>query len=751
MKKLNLICIYIILLLLGCNESVLRNPSGYLHDSIEEDKSGSIEGEGDSSSGPIDGDFSEDAKAVNLQASKAFYPNMIKISWDPVAGADYYTLEKAEHDNEDDDITTLAWEELPQSIRTNHYDDDSTFLKGGKYYTYRVIPHTKEGGVGLPSETITGTILSSPTSINVSKGDDQELIEISWKQVPYVRKYDLYQNSGASESQLIAEVPADSEVSELKYSYTVPIDKRGEMINFNIVSLGPTNNTSPKSQGVEGYTFKQGAPVINSSSVKASRGTENDGVTIEFEMQSQSLDGEELTFVIYRSSEYETEFKLSDKAINAVEGVYSFKDDTAAPNTEYTYKIVAKNEIGSSKGVECKGYLLSYPRNVKLIPINEGNTKGYALSFDAPIGVAEDNLAFTYQITNYYKNGNQETSSLVTLDAIKNAIETKSDFADRQFSPIYIPYTKDNELNEISYAMVRTRFGNSYSKYVSSNEISLLVNVEKVELSQNKSPSKTDQANSNGVYPIYLNLANDGREILLVSRIGSDGSELQFTNDQKTVNGQYIDNQDTKPLVMYQYSYRTIDSFGRSLDTVLTTENSGYGAVTPYVFTKLFESLTLKPWDVQKYLTNDGSKAYWKNTEIAKKVEKGNAGDLSTQMDALTKKGEFIYADSFYNNGGRVGYMAKTAGIGGHIEFTYANFGENVNWRGNGSYSMDVDASGNGTCSSSGFTITGMYPGSIKLNKISVSKKNFTGSYSVTQQFSSGSLTSTVEVNNNDK
>ena len=102
----------------------------------------------------------------------------------------------------------------------------------------------------------------------------------------------------------------------------------------------------------------------------------------------------------------------------------------------------------------------------------------------------------------------------------------------------------------------------------------------------------------------------------------------------------------------------------------------------------IFESVSLKPWDKQSYVPSE-YRSWWKNTEVAKKIAYGNSSNLTTQMDALGSAS----ANDHYRNG-RINYNAEMKGIGAIIRFTYANFGENLNFWMNGDYSMDVDASG---------------------------------------------------------
>ena len=197
----------------------------------------------------------------------------------------------------------------------------------------------------------------------------------------------------------------------------------------------------------------------------------------------------------------------------------------------------------------------------------------------------------------------------------------------------------------------------------------------------------------------------------------------------------------TSPLVIYDYYIDTSDELGRTLGEIKHAADS-YGAVTPDVYIDIFESVSLKPWDRQGYVP-DEYKTYWKKSKIATLVGYGNASDLGTQMKALDDA-----EDSDHYRSGKVTYSAAMEGVGGQIYFTYSKFGENANYYMTGNYEMHVNASGTGSASSNtnGFEVSGMYPGKVVLDKISVKSKNFAGTYVFTINYKDGSESYEVAV-----
>ena len=170
--------------------------------------------------------------------------------------------------------------------------------------------------------------------------------------------------------------------------------------------------------------------------------------------------------------------------------------------------------------------------------------------------------------------------------------------------------------------------------------------------------------------------------------------------------------------------------------------DSGYSALTGAKLIQAMQVYCLKPWEyidttlLTQYPGSSELNQRWKDSSIYSKVHEAGLGSLTN--------GAVISQDSIQGDGGTIGYSASAAGIGGHITFQYKDFGETSFMKINGSYVMDVDYNGTGSCTGA-ITITGWYPTSIGFENISVRSQKFVGTYTVTQ---TGRAAEDVDPNN---
>ena len=77
-------------------------------------------------------------------ATKSYYEDRIVVSWSAVAGADYYSLERAEFSvtPTQADVARAAWTPIYDYPSALRYEDDDADLRPGYYYAYRVTAHT---------------------------------------------------------------------------------------------------------------------------------------------------------------------------------------------------------------------------------------------------------------------------------------------------------------------------------------------------------------------------------------------------------------------------------------------------------------------------------------------------------------------------------------------------------------------------------------------------------------------------------
>lgn len=718
MKKISIL-LSLILLLLSCNADILMN-NGEIIDSGNGSKN-------DSADDSLNGGSSFSGEAPNgVNVTKSYYPDKIVVRWNSVKGADYYNLEKATHSTVSpaDDV---EWKTILESVKSTSYEDLSEDLEPGVYYSYRITAYTYSGDIGATSSYDTGTILASPTTLEASKGESTTQINILWEQMPNVEEYKIYKSEissvSGSKSEFIDSVSANGSNIKNAYSYTVDTSEKGKELYFAIQGIGPTGENAPISLPRVGYTFVEGAPLPPDCSF-ITQGDSTESITIKFKSTSDNA-----TYVINRSAKgsaetevYNSEFDGElDKDEN---GYLIFVDDEVRHSTEYTYSITAKNDLGISKATTVKGFLLSPVSNVKLVPTEKDGKIGYSVNFELPVGseLLEGNNRYSYEITETTKG-----------NVINGPIRYSEEEIEGVFFEVDENVAKENELKEVRYIEITTvNSENQRSDSAKSNSISdLSPQMGEITVSQNKKPSKKDKSNENGVYPVTVSwkaLPDVGGYKIVIT--DSDGVRVK---EAYSDTNSYVDEyENSKPFMRYDYYVYAVDAFGRyyedssGLGAGGSTGVGGYGAISPEVYIRIFESLSLKPWERPAYLTEE-HKQYWAKSRIGELVGYGNSSDLNTQMKALDDADD----KDHYHDESKITYSASMEGIGGQIYFTYEKFGEHEEWQVTGNYEMHVNASGTGSAASNtnGFKVEGMYPGKISLSSISVVGKTFVGSY----------------------
>lgn len=710
MKKL-LVFIFISILL-SCNASILMTNGEITQP-----------GTGSSSSGERS-DFSGSApRSVN--ATKSYYADRIIVTWSSVEGADYYTIERAMHDSPS--VSANAeWKRLDETVTECHYTD--TFgLCTGRYYSYRITAHSFEGEEGEVSAASTGTILSSPSTISVSKGTSSATIDIEWEQMPNVESYRIYKSDQMAISGLDVEHIATVQANDSGYNgFSYSIDQSKEMgkeLYFAIEGVGPTGERADISLPRSGYTFIPGAPLAPEIA-SITKGDSLDSISIRFRSN-----GSGVKYIVKKHFPGSSESIFFSEDYGNVlpepdaEGFYTLVDSDVMQNTEYTYSVIAYNELGFSQASVAVGYLLSPARDARLVAAERNGSIGYELEFAMPAGGSDSSrsLDYIYIIDVYEKSGDRSEAWSIETDDLSSC-----DF----FYPVSRDVDSESEKREARYAEIKVKAGVNVSQPVRTNQIGDLQQpVYSITATRNDRPLDGESPNINGVYPVTVRWESDYSGERNLIRTGSDGSTRTF----RIASGNEFRDDTCDILVKYDYCFDTSDEFGRTLGSIQHAEGS-YASISDQAFIDLFESLSLKPWENQAYVPAE-YRQYWKKSRIATLVGYGNASDLNTQMKALDSTSDH---DHFRN--GEVTYSAAMEGVGGQIYFTYKDFGESRFFYINGNYEMHVNASGTGSAASNtgGFDVRGMYPGHVGLESISVSKKAFTGSYTVRYEYGSG-------------
>lgn len=716
MKKYLFTLFIILLLFISCNASILST-----NGEINKPNGGSTSSDSTTT-------FDTSAPK-NLSATKSYFEDKIVVKWNSVTGADYYTIEKASHtDPVAPSADSSSWYAIAETVTSSTYSDNMN-LESNTYYSYRVTAHNLSGESGAVSSSDTGTILASPIDLDATKGTSEDNITISWTQMPNVESYEIYKSTVSSitglDSEYVYTVNAKNGADNL-YSYAVKESEKGSELYFAIKSVSATENKATISGSRYGFTFVPGAP--GKPEVIVSKGTDTSKITIQFKSAGDDSDYQ---YIVKRSSTGSTEIDIFNMTSGYdtlpsknSSGYYELTDDNVSENVEYTYSVIAKNDMGMSPAGTDTGYILSPIKRLALVA--DKSLMGYGLSITFPVGDTIDSDIYDYEVTEVYKN-NSKNIYTAKASGIKTFYEVSADGS--------------NEENEIKSVSINVINGDATTKATESN---VIADIPKPVISMSATsfdkPLDSDSANANGVYPVHVKWITKATGTQIITRVSSEGliKTIAVALDPSSENQSY-DDTDTKPLVKYNYYIDTTDELGRTLGPIQYSSGAkdsynSYASVTPSVYIDIFESVSLKPWERQSYVPS-AYKKYWKESKMAIMIGYGNSSSLSTQTQALGTAND---NDHFRN--GAIKYNASTEGIGGQIYFTYTNFGENEYFYMNGAYEMHVNASGTGSAKSStgGFTTEGMYPGHITLDKISVESKAFKGTYVLTLNYSDG-------------
>ena len=727
--------------------------------------------------------FDENIAPSNVKASMFTYPDRIEISWSGVKHAARYIIERKTGEAE--------WKEIAEVNGSIHsYADEysassSEPLQGGIKYNYRVYAKSSNGVAGIASTETEGALLYSPANVTATKGDPNiEGITLSWDYIEGISSYEIFmRTSDEVPFTTVETIRAVNSADDCSYTYPITDTNNysysGMELQFAVASVSPRYSSIVSIEHDDanvnysiGYSYVKGAPaaVTNLTADKGKNTTASGGIKITWDDQ-----GEDIDYIVYRSSSGGAESKIykiynSQTLDRTVPGLVSFVDNSADvldTGVEYTYSVIATAEMDN--GVTAKGeasyttgYLFSPPENVTFEKLIYDDTNGYGFqfSFDAPLGLQTEedrtqNSAYAFNIYGWNKAANPTISSNNYTNA--KSISAREALASNiKNSGKLVTTISSSDIDENGKYHATVYFGeNNYDMFTVSlsdgnGKESLFSKIpfewkgatyKEAIVSQNKPTNSSP--NANGVYPVTITVSfNDYgfNYIKSLEILDYEGNSIASYDsiDSTSVNTVEASSASAVPGKKYSYIIKTTDMFGYTLET---PSAEGYGAVTFEVYKDMFESICLKPWEKTKYLAPQYA-AYWPNSQIGKMIAAGNSSDLGTQMGSLG-----TVDDKDHYRGGTFHYFADMEGIGGQIYFEYKEFGESDYMYHTGNYEMHVDSGGTGSASSNtnGFDIFGWYPGHISIKNIKVSRKAFTGSYTITQQYGD-STSATKEV-----
>lgn len=720
--------------------------------------------------------FFDGSSPRNLVASKADFSDRIAISFDAVPGADYYGIYFAEVLRSDNvaDYDSLEWKQMENFIADTgadiyqvvHTIDSSKGVNYKYYYKVKAFCSNSFSSIreGEYSAVAVGWTLSPPVSLKVSQGQYTDRIYLEWDQVDTVRGYNIYYTSNKEADSstwtvLEKDIPAPYGVETITAVFNnIPEAYLGKDIFFAIESVSYGNSASLRSGIRNGYTFVEGAPE-KPTGVSSSYADSPTEISISWD-KAKREDNTEYTWQVFRntpnsSSEQIFEFSTSllassneyssgGRTVRLEDGKYVLVDNTSAEDnpisanivTDYEYSIRAlcdiKTEVdgvetvstGIGESAIVTGRLLLPPTDISVsIRYPSGSDKGgFDFTITTPPGYAADK-DWVYNIWARHNNGTDvgNWNVIESVAVPEGSLSYSVDYATQPYNEFTFSIINGDSLESLRYDEISGRSAFAPDK-VDLDSISLLSNTY--------NPSLT--AGENGVYPVWISIAGkenyktihfevqSGETVTKYDLLLADLEKASFALPFSPEN----------PFETVSVRYRGESYFGRF--TKWSDFASYYGALAPEKFIKMFEAYSLKPWEFVAY--------DWFPADLK---TKWNSSRMHTMIDAhdTSSVGSAEESASGYP-GGKINYNSKIgSGLSGDVTFTYSNFGEVEGIYSNGSYSMKgVSLQGNGSDVSGVLTVSGMYPATVDFSGLSVSGYAFVGSYRLTQENGSGTV-----------
>lgn len=749
MKKYSLsllLIVAIVLTLSGCRWDIWgSDPAKYLPGTGQLDSSATFTG----------------AAPAHMYATQARYAEKVIISWDPVVGADYYELYKAEVGKIGEDQTRLTWNKILAMPTVPTYQD--TAVEPGIKYAYRVRARSKinRSLFGATSTATYGWVLSAPENLTASQATSMTNIELTWDSVDGVKFYKIeYSTTGYGEDwSTIDKVPAPPREDKPIYLYSPKKDKGelGKSLYFRVSSIAATES-EPCAKRV-GYTYVAGAPKMPED-VKASRGDSPTQIEISWaKMEGTKPGGKEsypYDWEIFRSAPGEAEERIYS-TVNGLNEAPTISGDRMSiidseglvPGVEYTYSIQAigkiydegGNETGTANGLtkSTTGFLFSPPTTATAQIVEVNGQYGFSITFGPALGTTETKDIIANQDTwSYTVLGRvRSTTGMSNGWDVNNVVKSDIPINDESARTFFIPYTGPDSFDEFTVYTVNKFspvdvLNSKYYDDVTNKVIGVSVPQAPESFAASDNTVYAGMRSSNtGLYPVALLISEDDSSVKYDIRIWHSvrtGSPNESTADEKLddivindkVNGlRYLEVSSPDSVgVMWTYQVRGIDVLGRKGEW--SDIDTGYGAITGALLIKQMQAYCLKPWEyINSDMLTQPMKDKWAQSEIYKLVKQAGMGSLGNASESGTSSGNMKYS-------------AVVQGLGGRVSFSYTKFGEVPYMNATGSYTMNVNMSGTGTCDGA-MTISGWYPASIDFGPINVDSQKFTGAYKVSQ------------------
>ena len=607
----------------------------------------------------------------SFYASKAQYPEKVRLQWDRVSGADYYLLERG-------DAEEGPFVDMGVKIYSTSYDDRSVAL--GARVWYRLRAYSRDMDIYSEYTAVSsGYRLSQPTGVNASKGTSTRQIVVSWDQVEGAYGYEVYRSTET--------YPPNSplrRVTGIETSVTIPVndDEKGVEFNFWLRSVNRSGSQSDFSNSSLGFALPEGAPPMPLD-LTASQGTSLDSIELSWTGNGADF------FYVFRWSEVNSqEENITPEGIT--ESTFTDSDvDNLRTGIRYIYAIqsVKRDEVNtdtlykSAFSESAKGYLLSPPEELQ----SRWNGENVALSWAAVPGAETEEEIASHSDWSY---------QVEYAPAATGPFTTLSTVAATEASNGRVSYQHVAASNPVFYRVL-TLNGAALQSAPSDVNEPVTAAVTALTVSRNATPNSGETENRNDVFPTRINwTAPLGAMSYRVERSSTQNGTFEALGTVTTTS--FIDSTDAR-LPGKHYFYRIVPLNSLSLAGDLATPVSGYGAVTDEAFFVAYFNATISP--------------------SHRKLTKMHRGGLDA-LGSETKNGS-VSGNVAYNASGGLGGATITMRYTNYCD-TRDNLG-NPYMIANGNSNTSIGNITNQSGSMNGvMQITGMYTGSVNYGSVQI-------------------------------
>jgi len=653
-----------------------------------------------------------------LQTPSQFYipdnfsNSIIKLTWNSVANAAYYMVERAvvppvqeEHaliwNTPDDD----AYEPLDRFVYVTSFIDEilrNPALDSPEYmykYFYRVSAFNtakkfEESETTAPQSAM---LLRAPGGLKASGGISVDYIRLDWDKLEGAVSYEVWRSdfpNGASAS-LIATVYGN----QYWYQNEVSAAEQGKDFYYMIAAKNSHGNKSLLTRPAYGYAKIAGAPDAPANvRVEKGRGHSTNEIIIKWDPVNENG----VYYAVYRFSSVDSSLtRLTDKTEDT-----SYSDKVGLrPGIYYYYRIQAiVDDIASGSALRSQfstsdpeGFVLSSPETVVAEKAQSGSV---TVKWLPAMGNENERLEYTYNI--FADNSMNGSFSAKVVQGVSYNSADAQGFISSSVSAGY------------SYFKVSTVNGAVESE--KSIVVSPAPDAAVIQEVSRHANIPNTTANSSGVFPVRITWKkpeNDTPAFYHVQRSNRSGTGFSRVNETALpANGPFNDiysyNNSTGVYTFIdrndlaragrKYYYRVLSLNQLEQGNFPSNELIGWGALTHTQYILEYNKTMNAALKKLTYMHRPGS---------------------TDKLGTETKNGSI---------GGTVYYNAAISGLGARIIIRLTNYQEFYieNDPANGVYfilsgesNTSANMSSNGTMDGT-VTCTGMYPGRIIYNKIEI-------------------------------